>query len=67
MVFPMRRWLLLCMAHGPWVCSKGLSSLSYQRILSEWKEIHTDGLALNHPFTNHTSEVSDQQLPFDCK
>lgn len=33
--------------------------MSYQRILSEWKEINQDGLSLNHPFRqNDTTEVS---------
>jgi hypothetical protein len=49
--------------------SKGsFSRLSRQRIISEWKEINADGLSLNNPFTNYSSEVSQKiSLPtFIC-
>eukprot|EP01039_Chlorochromonas_danica_P004585 gene4585-5025_t len=38
--------------------------MSYQRILSEWKEINHDGLSLNHPFRlNDTTECGVRLSP----
>lgn len=37
--------------------SKILPRISYQRILSEWKDIVNDNLTLEFPFTNLPSEV----------